>query len=136
MKEYNAVAACSENKKGGGVALSFQESLSYVVRGDLDIFNGNIEAIFIEIDKWKWNLAKNIIIGVIYRPPNTDLEIFVEYLSIILDKIDHEKIFYIMGDYNINLLTFDVHPNTDLFLDTLYCKSFVPLITPNSIHRK
>ena len=54
---------------------------------------------------------------------------FVEYLSLILDKIDHEKkLSYIMGDYNINLLNHDSHPNTT-FLDTLYCKSFVPLIT-------
>ena len=34
-----------------------------------------------------------------------------------------------MGDYNINLLNHYVHPNSALFLDTLYCKSFVPLIT-------
>ena len=34
-----------------------------------------------------------------------------------------------MGNYNINLSNHDSYPNTALFLDTLYCKSFVPLIT-------
>ena len=48
---------------------------------------------------------------------------FVQYLSIILGKKGYEKnISYIMGDYNINLLNHDVHPNTALVLDTLYCK--------------
>ena len=42
--------------------------------------------------------------GVIYRPPNTDIEIFNEYLESILDKVGHEKkLSYIMGDYNINI---------------------------------
>ena len=117
-------------EKGGGVALFIQAPLSYVVRGDLNTFYDNIEAIYIEIDKREWNLAKNIILGVLYKPPNADLEMFVEYLSIILDKIDYEKeMSYIMGDYNISLPNHDVHPNTALFLDTLHCKSFVPLIT-------
>ena len=100
------------------------------MRDDLKVFNDNIEAIFVEIEKGEWNLSKNIVVGVLYRPPNTDLEMFVEYLSFILDIIDHEKkLSYIMGDYNINLLIHDSHPNTALFLDALCCKSFVPLIT-------
>ena len=84
---------------------------------------------FIEIDKSKLNVEKNIIIGVIYRPPNTDIEIFNEYLGSNLDKVGHEKkLSYIMGDYNINLLNYDSHTKTALFLDTLYSKSFIPLI--------
>ena len=44
---------------------------------------------------------------------------------------------YIMGDYDINLLNHDVHPNTALFWDTLYYKSFVPLDHPTyAIDRK
>ena len=130
LKGYNVATACRENKKGGGVALFIQKSLSYRMRDYLNVLNDNIEAIFVEIEKGEWNLSKNIVVGVLYKPPNTDLEMFVEYLSLILDKIDHEKkLSYIMGDYNINLLNHDSHPNTALFLDTLYCKSFVPLIT-------
>ena len=39
----------------------------------------------------------------------------VEYLSRIVDKIDEKNFFYIMGDYNINRLDYDVHPNTAFF---------------------
>ena len=55
------------------------------------MFNEHIESVFIEIDRSKLNVEKNVIIGVIYRPPNTDIEIFNEYLWNILDKVGHEK---------------------------------------------
>ena len=72
---------------------------------------------------------KNVFIWVLYKPPNTDIEIFNEYLGNVLDKVGHEKkLSYIMGDYNINILNYDSHTETALFLDTLYSKSFIPLI--------
>ena len=59
-----------------------------------------------KIDKSKLNMEKNGIVGVIYRPPNTDIEIFNEYLGSILDKVGHEKkLSYIMGDYKQRFLT-------------------------------
>ena len=33
-----------------------------------------------------------------------------------------------MGDYNLNLVNHNSHRKTTSFLDTIYCKSFVPLI--------
>ena len=96
---------------------------TYTERHDLNIVNEYIESVFVEIEKSELNLDKNVIIGVLYRPPNTVIDIFNEYLSDILDKIGHEKKFsYIMGDYNINLLNYDSHINTALFLDSLYSK--------------
>ena len=35
---------------------------------------------------------------------------------------------YIMGDYNINLLNYDLHTATAEFTDMMYANSFVPLI--------
>ena len=34
-----------------------------------------------------------------------------------------------MGDYNINLLNYDVHNNTAEFTDIMYANSFIPLVT-------
>ena len=34
-----------------------------------------------------------------------------------------------MGDYNINLLNYDVHKNTAEFTDMMYANSFIPLVT-------
>ena len=88
-----------------------------------------MESVFVEMDKTAFSADKNIIIGVLYRPPNTDIEIFNEHLGNVLDKVGHEnKLSYIMGDYNINLLNYDSHTKTASFLDTLYSKYFIPLI--------
>ena len=59
------------------------------------------------------------------------LNIFNDDIEAILIEIDidrsYKKLSYIMGDYNLNHVNHDVHPNTASFVDTLYCKSFVPL---------
>ena len=64
LKGYNVAAACRENKKGGGVALFIQKSLSYRMRDNLNVFNDDIEPIFIEIEKGEWNLSTNIVVWV------------------------------------------------------------------------
>ena len=132
---YNNVSAYRENRKGGGVSLHIHEHLAYIERPDLNVFNDNIESIFVEVDKSDFSLDRNVVIGVLYRPPNTDIDVFNDYLGNILANVEREKkIFYIMGDYNINLLNHNSHPKTTSFLDTIYCKSFVPLINrPTSV---
>ena len=50
-----------------------RENLIHKHRGDLDIKNGGIESIFIEIENV---FNKNIIIGVIYRPPDQYMQDF------------------------------------------------------------
>ena len=123
------MSKCRSNKKGDGVSLYINEKIPFIERHDLNVFNEYIESVFIEIDKSKLNPEKNVIIGVIYWPTNTDIEIFNEYLGSILDKVGHEKkLSYIMGDYNIKLLNYNSHTKTTLFLDTLYSKSLIPLI--------
>ena len=42
LKEHNAVAACHQNERCGGVAQYIPELLSHIVRGYLNIFNDNI----------------------------------------------------------------------------------------------
>ena len=41
----------------------------------------------IEIDKAAFSKDKHVIISVIYIPPGTDLEIFNEHISILLNKL-------------------------------------------------
>ena len=84
------------------------------------MFNDNIESIFVEIDKSDFSLDRNVVIGVLYRPPNTDIVSFNDYLGNILANVERErKICYIMGDYNINLLNHNSQPKTTSFLDTI-----------------
>ena len=53
---------------------------------------------------------KNVIIGIIYRHPDTDIKISNEYVSDLLDKIRSEnKCVVCLSDYNISLLNSDCH---------------------------
>ena len=124
------MSKCRPERGGGGYNCISTRSYHLLkdTTSDLNVFNEYIESVFIEIDKSKSNVEKNVVIGVIYRPPNTDIDIFNEYLGNILDKVGHEKILsYTMGDYDIDLLNYDSHTKTALFLDTLYSKSSIPL---------
>ena len=70
---YNHECEYRSNKIGGGVSLLIKESIVYQSRHDLKVFNQCIESIFVEIPKEQIGVEKNVVIGVIYRPPNTDI---------------------------------------------------------------
>ena len=76
-------------------------------------------SLFIELinDKHK---EKNIIVGVIYRPPNTNVSYFTEILTKVPDKLRTEnKQTYLCGHFNINLLNIDKHDPSIEFLESL-----------------
>ena len=79
------------------------KQLQYKTRNDISInVENGIETSFIEICTYK---GKNIIVGTIYRPPNNKIDTFENSMKRILEKIDKEnKIGYLMGDFNIDLL--------------------------------
>ena len=61
-------------KRGGGVGLYVSKHLEFKIRNDLDKnIEDTIETKFIEIIN---NYGKNIIIRVIYRPPNNNFNLF------------------------------------------------------------
>ena len=66
-----------------------------------------METMFVEI---QYKHSNPIIVGVIYRPstlPRADLDLFISHLLEIQSKISNEnKISYLMGEYNINMLNF------------------------------
>ena len=129
LQGYNFVEQ-HRSSLGGGVALCVMKHLNYIERPDLALYDNDIESVFIEVNKDKLHLEKNIIIGVLYRPPGNDIRTFNEKLESILQKIRREnKISYILGDFNINLLNNDYHQPTGEFFDLMSSNSFLPLIT-------
>ena len=63
--------------------------------------------------------------GVIYRPPNTDFDVFYDNFIDILAKINLEKRpTYLLGDFNIDLLKYDKDPKTQKFLNLLLSNGF------------
>ena len=127
---HTPVQSIRNNRRGGGVALYLKKDLEFVVRSDLNFNNEFSESVFVEIDKSIYNTEKNIIIGTIYRVPNSDLDIFNKDLALILMKVNKEgKLFYLMGDTNIDLLKSSDHSLTSEFLDLMYSHNMFPLIT-------
>ena len=101
--------------------LKVQDDLSGI---DEDVM---MESLFIEIDR---SNTKNIAVEVIYRPPNTNAESFVSKHYEIVQKLSREnKLCYIMGDFNLNLLNRGNHLATGEFMDDLYSCTFFLLIT-------
>ena len=72
----------------------------------------------------------DIIVGVIYRHPLMDLTDFnYNYLNKPLENISKEqKSIFLLGDFNVNLLNYNEHNQTNEFLDSLSPNSFIPLI--------
>ena len=129
LKGYHMVES-HRGSPGGGVSICVRDDISFFERPDLNKFNDNIESIFIEINKDQLNTAKNVLVGVLYRPPNQDISICNDDLSNLLEKIRREdKFCYLLGDYNLNILNYESHRLTGDFVDLLSSHSFLPLIT-------
>ena len=128
---YSHYHITRDKKRGGGVSLFVKEHMNAIERTDISVIDPIIEATFIEIPNNVFRTNnKNIIIGVIYRPPNTDLGTFTQKLNDILNHIKSEKKqVYLMGDFNINILESSSHVPTAEFIETIYSHSFFPLIT-------
>ena len=129
LNGYNLVEKHRSCKKGGGVGLFIKKDIPNMYRCDLVSPEPIFESLFIEIDKHVFRQQSNIILGVIYRPPNTDINSFNETLSTILEKLKVEdKMCYLIGDYNINLLNYSSHSLTSDFVDLIHCYLFISLI--------
>ena len=96
----------------------------------MDVFKEkNTESTFIEIS------LKNgtpVIVGSLYRSPNTPADEFIDNVSDILHKINREgnKKEIILGmDHNLDLLHTDTHTPTHKFLNMLLDRHLFPTIT-------
>ena len=90
---------------------------------ELNVVEDHVECVFVKM-MYKGNV---IIVGTVYRPPNSNIVDFNDTMSNIVEKIGHHSC-YIMGDYNLDLLKHDKHPLTENFLDVMYAHSFIPVI--------
>ena len=127
LPNYKFVFNNRINKTGGGVGLFICDKYNFVLRNDLCPANDTFEWLAVEIIS---NSSSNMIIYVVYRPPNTDPIYFTTQLSL---SINHRsminKTIYIIGDFNINLFQNDINTISSQFTNSLYCLNLIPLIT-------
>lgn len=139
LPDYKFISSCRDShKRGGGVAFFVKKSLNFIVRHDLTINTEEAEMLFIQFDKTIFNTNQNVVIGVVYRPPSTNIDKFNKKINKTLKTIDTKNnIVHIMGDFNIDLLKRETHDDTDHFLNIMYTHSLLPNINkPTRITHK
>ena len=118
---------CPTQANAGGTLIYIRNHVSYKTRNDLKIYKSfELESTFIEICNTK---RTNIIIGCIYKHPNMNINEFNDdYLNELLDKLSKEnQTIFLLGDFNINMLNYDIHPPTNEFLDSVSSLYFLPI---------
>ena len=118
-----------DKHKGTGVAIYVHDSLNIDVLENVNYSNPDIECIFVKIT----NASKPLIYGVVYRPPNGDIDKFAETFDKISNALPKEGV-HIMGDFNADLL--DIKSNKASTLEnTILNNCFFPTIS-TATHRR
>ena len=112
----------------GGTLLYISEELNYQTRKDLQMYKiKELKSIFIEIINKK---RKNLIVGCIYKHPTLNNQDFIDsYILLLLEKLscENQQVMH-MGDFNMNLLSYNTNKRVTQFVDELYISSFIPNI--------
>lgn len=114
----------NRNRQGGGVAIYIKDNINCKVIDDISIANDCYESCFVECES-----VSSFIVGVIYRRPNSDINVFNIMLEDLLGKIKlTKKLCYILRDININLFRHDNVKNIQNYADILYSHGFYSCI--------
>ncbi|XP_072180948.1 uncharacterized protein [Diadema setosum] len=124
LPNHKLVRADRQGKRGGGVAFYIAQNLQFKIRSEITLRYA--ETLFIEIEN---PLSKNVIIGLIYRPPDLNCELFCDELDLYLHKIGNEsKHVFIFGDFNINFSPTSDNNNSLNFMHLMYSYGFMSII--------
>ena len=124
---YDFISKNRIHKKGGGVGLLISKNVKYRLRTDIEVDDINCENCFVEL---KLD-SGNIVIGSIYRPPNTSNKDFVNLYKKLVSKIKMEsrKKIIIGMDHNLDFLKSQTHGLTIDFIKSNLSNDLIPCIT-------
>ena len=125
--KYNGIPGKTKNSGSG---FYIKDNLDFIDRPDLDKHEkdklNEFTAKWIEIKNKK---DSNILIASIYRHPSKKDTIFYDYLNSTLAKLMKEqKLIFITGDFNYNLLNYNKNEEVSSFLECMYTQLFQPYI--------
>ena len=125
IEGYECVNVNRIDKRGGGVMIHVSKSIKYkLVQRMSEAIDGLYECVTIEIETVK---GKNTVITCMYRAPGSSIETYLEHLNLLIQKLNN-KTFFLVGDFNINLINYETHTGTKHFIDTLFSYGIHPLI--------
>ena len=117
VPNYKILSHHRFDKNGGGVAILVHKTLSIKEQEDLEIFNkDSFECTFLEI---KRKMKSSLIIGSIYRPPNTKPKEFNDQYQLMMNalKMETSKEIILGMDHNLDLLKTNSDLETQHFID-------------------
>ncbi len=132
LNGYQFISKARTNKACGGVAMYIKNDINFKIRNDISPHEeGILESIIIEI----LNKEKRFIIGEIYRPPNTNEQLTIDYYEETLTNIQSTKLESVLGtDQNVDYLKILVNKKAQELLNTFFHNSFSPtIINPTRI---
>ena len=125
LEDYTLLRSDRPNGRGGGVAMYIKKGLSYNLLNGVPLIP-ECETLFIEIINPH---GKNVVIGIVYRPPSSSIDTFITNLDMCIESVcKGGKPLYLMGDFNINLLLAEKELKNNSFLTCLNTHSLFPLI--------
>ena len=127
---YKFIHKSRGDTRGGGIGFLVQDNIEF---HKIDLLpassSSSYESMFINIS---CSRGADMLIGVIYRPPGTKLELFNAEIETLLTtlttkKYANKKVF-LTGDFNIDILASQTHAPTGAFIDCMLMHHFLPLI--------
>ena len=107
----------SQKGKKGGVRLFLKHGLIYTI---MDSNKWNVTSFEFLLVSLHLQRSACIIIGVIYRPPDTSLQLFnAEFLELVTRINQRYNHSCFLGDYNIDLLEIIYYPLTEEFYNNM-----------------
>src|SRR3989442_1879899 len=137
FQDYLFYYALPANSSVGGVGVYVHKSFTVVERNDL-IMNCTpphnvFEYVFLELSKPNCHY----LLGSMYRHPSHNISLFTATLDSLLQSVpirNFSSEFFLIADFNIDLLKFDSNNDISRFLDMLLGYNFLPLfILPTRI---
>ena len=113
----------SKNTRSGGLALYLRSEISFQIIEEFNFLLDFIESICIKI---KID-GQDIVLCLLYRRPGSDVNLFLDHYSSIIDKFKNHKCI-IFGDINLDLLKYDSCSNVQNFVNMNFEKHFFPAI--------
>lgn len=127
IEGYKLVSKNRTKGKRGGIAIYVHNKYAFKLRNDICInIENEFESLFIEATYKK----TTILVGEIYRVPNTSVKTSIERFHTILERLKLYKHDVILGtDQNFDLVKYNNDTNIRLFLDGFISSGFLPTIT-------
>ena len=109
---YDLCSKTRQNKRGGGVAMYIRNDIRFEVLDNISCSIDNVlECICVKL---YLSLKRSIIVSCLYRRPGSTINTTIDFIE---KNVSGKKCdLYICGDFNVNLLTYDNHNDTQIFL--------------------